>query len=130
MVTKRKYRLPEGLLSGPKRRPARVADLIQTEVATLLLYSLKDPRVAGVNIVRVRVTDNLKTARLFFVCPEDEVDGAKTGLSSARGFIRSHLAKILQMRYVPELIFEYDNTLDERQRMEKIFYQIDQDKND
>lgn len=121
---KSRYTLPEELAARPKRRPARVADMIRNEVASLLLFSTKDPRLQSITVVRARVTDDLRTARIFFTCPTEQVDEAKAGLASARGFIRSHLAKEIKMRYVPELIFEYDTGQDESERLNSIFAEI------
>ena len=119
-----KYRLPDELADGPKRRPARVADVIQSEVAMLLLSGIKDPRVEGVTLVGVRVTDDLRTARLLFTCIKANADHVLAGLTSARGYIRSHLAKELKLRYVPELIFEYDTSLDKQQEIEMVLQEI------
>ncbi len=121
---KSRYSLPQELARSPKRRPARVADMIRNEVATLLLFGVKDPRVQNVTLVRARVTDDLRTARIYFSCPTDQAAEAKAGLTSARGFIRSHLAKEMKMRYVPELIFEYDTNQDECDRLNSIFEEI------
>ena len=121
---KSKYSLPEELQEGPRRRPQRVADVIQAEVAQLLLYGVKDPRAAGATLVGVRVTDDLRTARIFFTCGKDEAQEVGQGLASAKGYIRSHLARELKMRYVPDLIFEYDTSLDSQQKMEQVFQEL------
>ncbi len=124
---KSRYSLPEELAKSPKRRPARVADMIRNEVASLLLFGVKDPRVQNVTVVRARVTDDLRTARIYFSCPTVEAAEAKAGLTSARGFIRSHLAKEMQMRYVPDLIFEYDTNQDECDHLNSIFAEIEKE---
>jgi ribosome-binding factor A len=126
MVRKAKTRfgLPAGLEEGPRRRPARVGDLIMQEVATLLLYKIKDPACLDVTIIQVKVTDDLKKARVFFSCPDDVIKKAEKGLKRARGFIRSHLASQLQMRYVPELIFQYDPSSAHQEKMDRLFMEI------
>lgn len=121
---KSRYSLPQELAASPKRRPARVADMIRNVVASLLLFGVKDPRVQNVTVVRARVTDDLRTARIFFSCPLAQADDALAGLTSARGFIRSHLAKEIKMRYVPELIFEYDTNQDKSDHLNAIFEEI------
>jgi ribosome-binding factor A len=124
---KSRYSLPQELARSPKRRPARVADMVRNEVASLLLFGMKDPRVQNVTIVRARVTDDLRTARIYFSCAAEKAADAKAGLTSARGFIRSHLAKEMKMRYVPELIFEYDTKQDESDHLNSIFEEIRKD---
>jgi ribosome-binding factor A len=126
MVRKAKTRfgLPAGLEEGPRRRPARVGDLIMQEIATLLLYKIKDPACLDVTIIQVKVTDDLKKARVFFSCPDDVIKKAEKGLKRARGFIRSHLASQLQLRYVPELIFQYDPSSALQEKMDRLFMEI------
>ena len=124
---KSRYSLPQELAASPKRRPARVADMIRNEVASLLLFGVKDPRVQNITIVRARVTDDLRTARIYFSCPAEQAKEAKEGLTSARGYIRSHLAKEIKMRYVPDLIFEYDTNQDQYDRINSIFEEIKKD---
>ncbi|MEN8141146.1 MAG: 30S ribosome-binding factor RbfA [Thermodesulfobacteriota bacterium] len=123
-----KYSLPEELAPGPRRRPQRVADLIQAEVASLLIAGVKDPRVAGATLMGVRVTDDLRTARVLYTCGASAKDEVAAGLDSAKGFIRSHLAKQLQMRYVPDLIFVYDASLDKQQEINDVLREIGEEK--
>lgn len=120
MGKKSRFQLPEGLAKEPKRRPARVADMIRNEVAMLLLMEMKDPRVQNVTLVRAHVSDDLRTARLYYTCSPENKEAAGQGLRSAAGYIRSHLAKHLQLRYAPELIFAYDSTLDEVDRLNEL----------
>lgn len=114
--------------TGPKRRPARVADIIRAEIGLLLLRKINDPRVQSVTITKVVVTDDLRQAKVFFTVPGDEkAANAATGLTSAKGFIRTHLAKELGMRYVPELVFKQDLTLTSQEQMERLFKEIEED---
>lgn len=121
---KTRFGLPAGLEEGPRRRPARVGDLIMQEIATLLLYKIKDPALLDVTILRVKVTDDLKKARVYFSCPDAVIKKAEKGMIRAKGFIRSHLASQLQMRYVPELIFQHDPSAAEQEKMERLFREI------
>ncbi|MEW6502099.1 MAG: 30S ribosome-binding factor RbfA [Thermodesulfobacteriota bacterium] len=117
--------LPGVLGPAPKRRPIRVADAIKTEVAMLLLQKVKDPRLDGVSITHVTVTDDLSCARISYtVLREERAAEAAKGLSSAKGFIRSAVAQSLKLRAVPELIFAPDRTAAEQQRLEQLFQEI------
>lgn len=93
----------------------------------LLLNGIKDPRTSGATLVGVRVTDDLRTARISFTCAQANAANVLAGLTSAKGFIRTHLAKELKMRYVPELIFEYDRSLDKQQEIEAVLREIAKD---
>ena len=111
------------------KRADRVADLIKMEVAELLLKQVKDPRVGNVTITGVKVTDDLRTARLFFV--EMGKDACSTevqaGLGKAAGFLRRELSRRLQLRHVPELLFTYDPSFAYGSRSESLLKEIHQD---
>jgi len=121
--SKSRFDLPElGRKVG--RRPARVADSIKEEIATLLLRKIKDPRIGLATITSVTVTPDLRSARVFFSCSRAESEKVAAGLSSCKGFIRSHLARELGLRYVPELDFRYDQSVERQLEMEKILKEI------
>jgi ribosome-binding factor A len=118
-----RFTLPElGEKTG--RRPARVADSIKNEIATLLLRKIKDPRVYNVTITEVKITPDLRRAWIYFSCLDENVEEVAAGLTSAKGFIRSHLARAMGLRYVPDLEFKHDLTIDRMVEMDKIFKEI------
>ena len=85
-----RFTLPElGEKTG--RRPARVADSIKNEVALLLLRKIRDPRVYNVTITEVKITPDLRRAWIYFSCLDQNVEEVAAGLTSAKGFIRTHL---------------------------------------
>ena len=94
-------------------RPIRVAELIQAEIADLLLRQLKDPRLTMATISRVVVSADLRHARVYVsrVGSEAEQQATMAGFQQATGFIRSHLGKCLQLRYVPQLDFQLDTAI-------------------
>ena len=118
-----RFTLPE---LGEKigRRPARVADNIKNEIATLLLRKIQDPRVYNVTITQVKITPDLRRAWIYFSCLDRNVEEVTAGLTSAKGFIRSHLARVLGMRFVPDLEFKHDLTINRMAEMDKIFHEI------
>jgi ribosome-binding factor A len=120
---KSRFTLPE-LGERVGRRPARVADSIKEEIANLLLRKIKDPRVVAVAITAVSVTPDLRLARVYFSCERDAAEKVAAGLTSSKGFMRSHLAKQLGLRYVPELEFRYDQSVERQLEMEKILKEI------
>lgn len=122
--SKSRFILP-GIAPKPKRRPARVADTIKNEIGLLLLYKINDPRVQQVTITDVTVTDDLRRARIYYsVLEEEKAKDAVAGLASAKGFMRSHLAKELGMRYVPDLEFKRDLAMSHREDMERLFKEL------
>lgn len=117
------FKMP-GVDRGGKRRSQRVSDVILSEVAMLLIKSIKDPRLERVTLTSVRVTDDLRLARIFYICNEEQSARVKEGLDSAKGFIRSHLAKELNLRLVPELEFRLDVSMIRQQEMEQLLREI------
>jgi ribosome-binding factor A len=91
-------------------RPARVGELIQAELAALLLKDLKDPRLQLATVSYVKVSPDLRNARVYIsrVGKIEEQETALEGFQRAGGFIRGQLGKRLKLRYVPKLEFEID----------------------
>ncbi|MBA3005270.1 MAG: 30S ribosome-binding factor RbfA [Proteobacteria bacterium] len=114
---------------GPKseqKRSVRVAEAIRNELSMLLLTKVCDPKLAEVGISRVELADDLKYARIYFTVLGDKTQqlSAKEGLQRAKGFMRSHLAKVINMRYTPELQFVYDQQIEKVVAMEKLLQEI------
>jgi ribosome-binding factor A len=115
-----------GLGKNQQKRSTRIADAVRHELAILFLQKVRDPVIGSVTISRVDVTDDLKYARIYYTVYGDgkDIKAADAGLQRARGFIRSHLAKTLNMRYTPELQFRYDKTAEKVEEIEKLFQEI------
>ena len=111
------------------KRATRVADLIMAEISNILLKQIKDPRVQHVTITRVKLTDDLRTARVFFVeMGEDVCDPQlKKGLDSTKGFVKRELGKRLQLRNVPDLIFMVDESFEYGSRIDRLLAEIHKD---
>ncbi|MDP3479870.1 MAG: 30S ribosome-binding factor RbfA [Desulfoprunum sp.] len=104
----------------------RVSDVIRKELAILLLTKVRDQKLATVNITRVEVADDLKYARVFFTVLGDHkaIKAAEAAFDRAKGFMRSHLAKTLNMRYTPSLQFRFDEIAEKVEHIENIFQEI------
>jgi ribosome-binding factor A len=109
-----------------QKRSSRVAEAIRNEIATLLISKVRDPRLLGVNISRVEVPDDLSLARIYFtvIGGKKEIKEAGVGLERAKGFMRSHVAKTLNLRFTPALLFRYDNMVEKVAELEEIFQEI------
>jgi len=103
-------KIPHGLgfESPGSRRPARVSDAIQRELSLFFLSGVKDPRLVGLVVTGAEVTKDLRRATVYYACEDERAADVSKGLGSAHGFLRSHLASVLKMRYVPELFFKRD----------------------
>jgi ribosome-binding factor A len=93
--------------------------MIATELSDLLHTRLKDPRVGFSSITRVEVSGDLRHAKVFVSVmgtPEEQVETMK-GLRNANGFLRHELAERIVLRYMPDLIFKLDTSIEEGVRM-------------
>jgi ribosome-binding factor A len=105
-------------------RASRVADQIQRELAQLLRIELKDPRVGMITVTGVEVSSDLSHAKVFFTTLGDDAQLQDTleGLRHSTSFLRAQISHRLSLRVVPELHFEYDETV---ARGARISYLID-----
>ncbi len=103
-------------------RTARVADQIRMEVAEILSRKIKDPRVQFVTVTDVKMTADLRIARVYVTALDQEHFEQQTapGLKSAVGFIRTELGRRLHLRYTPEVVFYRDTTAEYAHRIEQI----------
>jgi len=111
-------------------RRDKVSNLIKEEISLIFLQKIQDPKLGFVTVTRVKVTPDLKQAKIYFSVFEKELkDECINKINDIKGFIRSELAKRLNIRYVPELFFYIDETLDYVEKMEEIFEKIHRDDN-
>jgi|SRR5512143_592722 len=108
------------------QRADRVADLLVELISELIRKEIRDPRINAVTVTGVKVSKDLRHARVYFNLlgrPEDRKT-VLAGLKSATGFIRSKVAKQLNLRFVPTLEFFYDESEDEAQRIDNLLNQV------
>ena len=108
-------------------RPSRIAELVQGELAMVLRNELKDPRVAAITITHVRVSADLKHARVHVVLLGGEGDLGETlaGLDQAKGWLRKRLGQKLRLRYTPKLMFVEDESLEQAVQMTELLDQLE-----
>ncbi len=107
------------------QRTERVQRLAR-EVLGDAIRSLKDPRVGFVTITAVRVTPDLRHARVsvsVLGTPEEQSESMK-GLNSARPVLRAELGRQMRMKYLPELVFSLDEGPAEAERIEDLLRKI------
>jgi ribosome-binding factor A len=103
-------------------RGRRIADQIQRELSEIIRLELKDPRVNLVTITDVEVTQDNAHCKVFFTVLGDVEQQKMTTktLEGASGFLRSALAKRLQLRTVPQLHFHYDISIERGVRLSQL----------
>ncbi len=107
------------------RRQRRVAQLMREEI-TLITMELSDPLLALVSVTDVEVSPDLRHAHVFIshLGDEEETEGVLKALRHAAGHMRRELALRGTLRYVPELSFHWDSSVDQGQRIEELLRQI------
>ena len=108
------------------KRAEKVAEAIHEIVSALLIKGVKDPRIGFTTITGVKLSDDLHLATIYFSVVGDESERKSTeqGLNSARGFLRKELGKNLRMRYIPDLLFRYDVSIDYGQHIDTLLNEI------
>jgi ribosome-binding factor A len=101
-------------------RSARIADQIQREISEIVRLELRDPRVGLVTFTGVELSRDQSHAKVFFTILGSTADEALQGLQHAAGFLRSELAHRLTTRKVPELHFEYDESVERGVRLSRL----------
>jgi ribosome-binding factor A len=96
------------------KRSDRVAGEVSFALSRILQEGLRDPRVTALTITSVRLSDDLRMARVNFVPlgGHGDADAIIEGLNSARGYLRRELGRRVRLKYVPELRFHLDEQLD------------------
>jgi ribosome-binding factor A len=92
-------------------RANRVAEQMQRELADLLMFEVKDPRVTMVTITAVEVTGDMAHAKIFYSAAK-KLDSLQNGLEKSAGYLRTQVAKRMLLRTVPQLHFVYDESID------------------
>ncbi len=108
------------------KRSGKVADLIQKEVSQMLLRSIKDPRIGFVTITKVTVSEDCRFARVYFSVAGTlaERESSEKGLNSAKGYVRKELGRRLRLRYTPEIVFQFDPSIEYAIHMEEVIRDI------
>ena len=112
------------------RRIERVNNLIRHEISELLQRQVKDPRLGSfVAVTEVSISLDLKYARIFVshIGSEQEKQETLNALTSASGFFRRELAKRLRLRHIPELNFQWDDSIERGTHLLKLIDQVSTD---
>lgn len=112
------------------KRSDRVSSTIQSVVSELLTRDVRDPRVSGVVITRVRMNDDLRLATVLFrvLGVESEKDPrvklATDGLENAKGFLRTAVGRNLGIKFTPDLRFYFDTSIEDETRIFDILSKV------
>jgi ribosome-binding factor A len=112
------------------KRSEKVADLIQKEISQMLVKSIKDPRIGFVTITKVSVSEDCRFAKVYFSVAGTlaERERSMKGLDSAKGFVRKELGRRIRLRYTPEILFQFDPSIEYAIHMGELIQTIQQGK--
>lgn len=104
------------------RRPERLAETLRAEITEIVGYELDDPRLLPVTVTDVRVSDNLRDAKVYVIVEgsEAETKAALSALQNAATFIRQQVALNLDLRHAPHLNFVRDTVEENAIRVEQL----------
>lgn len=111
-------------------RSNRVAEQMKKELGEIIGRKIKDPRVGFVTVTDVDVTGDLQQATVYITSLGNEREREETmkALSKASGFIRSEIGQRIRLRRTPELMFEFDSSVEYGNRIDTLLRNLHQDK--
>ena len=95
---------------------------MREEISDILLKDLKDPRIGFVTITKVAVSDDLRQAKVYYSVfgGEQEKEDSFQGLESATGYIKRELGRRMRLKYMPEITFLFDDSLEYGAHIEEL----------
>ena len=113
-------------MTETSRRSQKVASQIKENLSWLIEHKLRDPRKGFVTITKVRLSPDLKLANVYYSVlgePEDR-QSTEEALSRAKAFLRHELGSRVKLRFLPELRFFYDDSLDYSDKIARLLNKI------
>lgn len=112
--------------SKSNNRIGRIDEEYRKELSNIIGYDLKNPNITGmISVTKVKVTADLKYAKVFVsILNSKNIKETMEGLKKSSGFIRTELAKRVNLRNTPELIFEIDDSMEYGAKIDSILKEI------
>lgn len=104
----------------------RVDEELKKEISNIISFELKNPNVTGmISVTKAKVTPDLKYAKIYVsILNSKNIKETMANLKKSSGFIRSELAKRINLRITPEIIFELDDSMEYGARIDTILKEI------
>ncbi|MBP7055892.1 MAG: 30S ribosome-binding factor RbfA [Candidatus Omnitrophica bacterium] len=111
-------------------RPERAQEAIRQEISIIINNELKDPRLGFITVTGVELTKDMRYAKVYFsVLGEDKAKFlALKGLKSAKGYIKGRLGDKIKLRFMPEIEFKIDETLERTEEVFRILDKLNKEK--
>lgn len=111
-------------------RLARISEELKREISSIISNELKDPRIPMMtSVTKVEVTNDLKYAKVYIsvLGDDDIIKNAFDGLNSAAGFVRKEIGARIRLRYIPQIIFVQDRSIEYGVYISKLLHDISAD---
>ena len=109
----------------------KVSSLIKEEISLIFLHKIQDQKLGIITVTSVKVSPDLRHAKIYLSVYNREMRGeVLEKINELKGFIRSELAGRIQIKFVPELHFFIDDTLDYVEKIEGLFKKIHESDNE
>ncbi len=107
-------------------RAERVGEQMKQEIMDIVNNKVKDPRVGFLTITDVELTNDLSHAKVYLTVlgSKKEVDNTFKALEKAKGFIKSELGSRMRLRIIPDLTFEYDESIEYGNTIERMIQDL------
>lgn len=108
-------------------RPERVGQEIQAAIGDLLARGmLRDPRIGYITITGVKVSPDLRVAKVFYsmIGTEQERADTQKGLEAAKGFVRREVTSVVNLRVSPEIFFTFDESVGEGDKIDRLLREV------
>lgn len=111
-------------------RAQRISERIHEEISEMLIFNIQDPRISGAYITDVSVDRELAYADIYIFSAQGS-DGSEevlAGFKHASGYLRSELARRINLRTFPQLRFHWDPTPERAEHIEEILDSLSQER--
>lgn len=118
---------PSSFILQFMRRPERLAETLREEIIEIVGFELEDPRIMGVTVTDVVVSDNKRDANIFVLIEggEEQINEALSALQHATTYIRRQITYNLNLHHAPQLHFIRDTVEEKASRIEEILQDLD-----
>ena len=108
----------------------RINEELKKEISNVLTFELKNPNVTGlISVTKAKITPDFKYAKIYVsILNSKNLEKTMQGLKDSAGFIRSQIAKTINLRITPELVFELDDSMEYGMRIDNILKEINENK--
>ena len=102
----------------------RLGNTILEVLSKIIFDEVKNPIIRNIVLTSCTVTNDLSFAKVYFTCMNEDKDKVMAELEDAKGFLRGKLSENIDIRHTPELVFEYDNSIEYGMNIERIIKEI------